>query len=87
MVVCFSEELLDYFIDQRDTWKASYFRRAIDSSDLVLSAPYVQGQYNFCRNVCDVLEIKTNLPLIPYCSTHCLFLYLQIYNLTKVSNS
>ncbi|XP_060595875.1 voltage-dependent calcium channel subunit alpha-2/delta-2-like isoform X2 [Ruditapes philippinarum] len=35
------EDLVKQFIDQRDPWKANYFKRAIDAPHLIFSAPYI----------------------------------------------
>ncbi|WAR26686.1 CA2D2-like protein [Mya arenaria] len=36
-----SDELLELFMKERDTWKANYFKRAIDTDSLMFSAPYI----------------------------------------------
>jgi hypothetical protein len=40
----FREDLVKQFIDQRDPWKANYFKRAIDAPHLIFSAPYILGK-------------------------------------------
>ncbi|XP_052250046.1 voltage-dependent calcium channel subunit alpha-2/delta-2-like isoform X2 [Dreissena polymorpha] len=36
-----SDELLEQFLALNDTWKASYFKRALNTNDLLFSAPHV----------------------------------------------
>ncbi|XP_053376800.1 voltage-dependent calcium channel subunit alpha-2/delta-2-like [Mercenaria mercenaria] len=55
------EDLVNQFMEQRDPWKANYFKRAIDAPHLIFSAPYVLDPVELSVNdsVGEVMIVKS----------------------------